>query len=141
MAYTIYIRGIPENPQVKEVRVHTTPGLNTDVPFKAPLNATATCTDVQSDPGNNSFNGQVYKWFNLTFGDGRTGWVRDDLLDLQGDCSGFGYGNYDTRTYAFSAVPAAVPTPVAVPAPPRQLRPNLLLLRLLHRPRLAPRLP
>src|SRR5205823_14990001 len=117
MAYTIYVRGIPENPQVKEVRVHTAPGLNTDVPFKAPLNATATCTDVQPDPGNDSFNGQVYKWFNLTFGDGRTGWVRSDLLDLQGDCSSFGYGNYDTRTYAFSAVPIAVPTPVAVPAP------------------------
>src|SRR2546430_14013874 len=103
MAYTIFIRGIPENPQVIEVRVHIAPGVNTAAPFRIPVGATITsCSEVKPDPANDAFNGQVYKWFNLTFSDGRTGWVRDDLLDLQGDCSAFGYGSYASRTFAFS---------------------------------------
>jgi Bacterial SH3 domain/Peptidase family M23 len=138
MAHTVFIRGIPGNAQVVEVRVHVTPGLNTDVPFRVPIGGTATCTAVQADPANDAFQGQTYKWLNLTFPDGRTGWVRDDLLDIQGDCTPFGYGNYADRTFAFSALtavvtpqtppvattvpaapaPATVPTPpVAVPAP------------------------
>jgi murein DD-endopeptidase MepM/ murein hydrolase activator NlpD len=117
MAHTVYIRGIPGNTQVTEVRVHTTPGLNTEVPFKVAIGGTATCTAVQVDPANDSFQGQTYKWFDLTFPDGRTGWVRDDLLDLEGDCSAFGYGNYATRTFAFSALVAnAAPAAEAQPA-------------------------
>ena len=115
MAHTVYIRGIPGNAQVTEVRVHVTPGLNTDVPFRVPIGGTATCTAVQVDPANDAFQGQIYKWFNLTFPDGRMGWVRDDLLDIQGDCTPFGYGNYDARTYAFTALTVTV-TPSS-PAP------------------------
>jgi hypothetical protein len=115
MAHTIYIRGIPGNTQVKDVRVHVTPGLNTDAPFRIAVGATATCTDVKPDPANDNFQGQVYKWFNLTFGDGRTGWVRDDLLDLEGDLTQFGYGTYAARTFAFSAGTPA-PKPAAQPA-------------------------
>ena len=115
MAHTVYIRGIPGNAQVTEVRVHVTPGLNTDVPFRIPIGGTAICTAVQVDPANDTFQGQTYKWFNLTFPDGRTGWVRDDLLDLQGDCSAFGYGNYDSRTFAFSAL--SVVATVSSPSP------------------------
>src|SRR5258706_667682 len=117
MAHTVYIRGIPGNAQVTEVRVHVTAGLNTDVPFRIPIGGTAICTAVQVDPANDTFQGQTYKWFNLTFPDGRTGWVRDDLLDLQGDFSALGYGNYENRTYAFSA---GAPAPAARAQPATQ---------------------
>lgn len=118
MAHTVYIRGIPGNTQVTEVRVHVTPGLSTDVPFRVAVGGKAICTAVQVDPANDKFQGQTYKWFNLTFPDGRTGWVRDDLLDLEGDCSAFGYGNYTTRIFAFSAlvIPAALATTTSQPA-------------------------
>src|SRR5687768_14522078 len=103
MAYTVFIRGIPENRQVKDVRVHVAPGVNTAAPFRIAVGSKATCAEIRPDPDNSGFQGQVYRWFNLKFGDGREGWVRDDLLDLQGDCSPFGYGTYPSRVFAFTA--------------------------------------
>jgi murein DD-endopeptidase MepM/ murein hydrolase activator NlpD len=103
MAYVVFIRGIPENKQVKDVRVHSAPGVNTDAPFRIKVGAEATCREIKPDPDSSAYQGQIYRWFHLTFGDGRDGWVRDDLLDLQGDCSPFGYGTYASRTYAFTA--------------------------------------
>src|SRR5256885_16971558 len=104
MPATVYIRGVPNVP---DVRVHVSPGLNPDVPFRIPVGTTSTCDDVKPDPAKDSYQGQTYKWFHLTFPDGRQGWVRDDLLDLQGDFKSLGYSSYDNRTYAFSAgVPA-----------------------------------
>ncbi len=127
MAYTVYVRGIPENKLIKAVNVRSAPGINNStVLFQMAIDSTATCTEVKADPTGDRFQGQVYKWFNLTFSDGRTGWVRDDLLDIQGDCSPFGYGNYSARTFAFTAgaPPAAQPaTTVTVtqqPATPAQ---------------------
>jgi len=114
MAYTVYIRGIPENKMIKAVNVRSAPGINNStILFQSPVDSTATCTEVKADPAGDRFQGQVYKWFNLTFSDGRAGWVRDDLLDLQGDCSPFGYGNYDARTYAFTAGGALTPKKTA----------------------------
>src|SRR4051812_47893166 len=111
MAHTVYIRGIPENPSITEVNVRTAPGA--DLAFKAPLNATAEATEVQVDPQSNNYNGQVYRWFHLKFPDSRSGWVRDDLIDLQGDCTPLGYGTYENRIMAFAAY-AQMQTPAPV---------------------------
>jgi Peptidase family M23/Bacterial SH3 domain len=121
MTYFIFIRGIPENQQVKDVRVHVAPGVNTEAPFRVVLDTQATCIEVRPDPDNGAFQGQTYRWFHLKFNDGRDGWVRDDLLDLQGDCSAFGYGNYSARMFAFTAGTAVILTPqppVTVPTTP-----------------------
>jgi hypothetical protein len=48
--------------------------------------------EVQPDERGNSVNGRVYQWFRLALPDNRTGWVRDDLIEIQGDCETFGYG-------------------------------------------------
>src|SRR5438105_921470 len=127
MAYSIFIRGIPENKQIKDVRVHIAPGVNTEAPFRVSVDTQATCADVKPDPDSSAFKGQVYRWFHLKFSDGRDGWVRDDLLDLQGDCSPIGYGNYAARMYAFTAgaalvmtTPATVPTIPSTPVQPTQ---------------------
>src|SRR3954468_22866758 len=105
MAHTIYIRGIPENKQIVDVRVRNAPGTNTDTLFRAAIGLTATCDKITADPGGENFNGQVYRWFHLVFPDGRNGWVRDDLLDVQGDLTSLGLSNYIDRLFAFRAVP------------------------------------
>ena len=45
---------------------------------------------MQPDQDNNALNGKVYQWFRLQFPNGATGWVRDDLVSLEGDGT-FGY--------------------------------------------------
>jgi murein DD-endopeptidase MepM/ murein hydrolase activator NlpD len=94
------------------------PGMDGTVRFRAKVNTTATADQIAPDNRGAAFMGQVYRWFHLVFPDGRDGWVRDDLLDIQGDFTPFGYGNYPRRTFAFVAaqnVPLAnikIPTPV-----------------------------
>lgn len=101
MKHTIYMRGIPDWP---DVNIRNQPGLtDTHVLFRAPKGWRATCSEVCDDPSGDHFEGQTYRWFFLTFADGQQGWARDDLLDLEGDCTSFGYGFYPVRTYAFVA--------------------------------------
>ncbi|HVO44317.1 MAG TPA: peptidoglycan DD-metalloendopeptidase family protein [Aggregatilineales bacterium] len=115
MAGTVFIRGIPQLP---DVAARNAPGLQgTTVLFRPTKETTATCSDTAIDPNGDNLNGQVYKWFFLTFGEGRSGWVRDDLLDLQGDCSAFGYGNYPNRVWAFTGLSEGTPPPSPVTPP------------------------
>lgn len=133
MAHTVFVRGIPDNPSVIDVRVRLTPGVDGVVLFRAMLNTAATADEIVLDPQNTSFQGQVYRWFHLNFADNRSGWVRDDLLDLQGDLSNFGYGNYPRRTFAFVAAqsvpasqikkPASTTTPAPTPVQPQPVQP------------------
>ena len=119
MTHTIYIRGIDNWP---DVNVRNQPGLKDSVIlFCAPKGKTAKCSEVRPDPHGDHFNGQTYQWFFLTFDDGRKGWARDDLLNLIGDCTSFGYRFYSVLTYAFvasgeiaaaGAVPASRAKPV-----------------------------
>lgn len=75
--------------------------------------------DVQPDPAGTALNGKLYQWFRLQFPGGVTGWVRDDLISIQGDGSSFGYpAALTSAAYAFSLLRAAVPVAVPVPAPP-----------------------
>ncbi|MBX3081163.1 MAG: M23 family metallopeptidase [Anaerolineae bacterium] len=120
MAHTVFIRGIPDNPSIVDVRVWMTPGMDSSVRFRAKVNTTAITDQIAPDDRGTAFMGQVYRWFHLLFPDGRDGWVRDDLLDIQGDFTPFGYGNYARRTFAFVAaqsVPlASIKTPTPIPA-------------------------
>lgn len=122
MAFTIFIRGIPEKPEIKDVRVLPVPDFDQQAMFRAPVNSTAQTDQVVIDPKGKHFQGQVYKWFHLLFPDGRQGWVRDDLLDVQSDLTPFGYSNYAKRTFAFVAgtgvTPNTVPMATAPAAPP-----------------------
>jgi murein DD-endopeptidase MepM/ murein hydrolase activator NlpD len=128
MAHTVFIRGIPERPEIVDVRVRDQPGLNSNTKFRALLNATAQVSEIRLDPANDKFQGQTYRWFFLTFADGRNGWVRDDLLDVQGNLTAFGYPIVPLRGFAFSVaknlppptsgtVPLS-PPPVVVSPPP-----------------------
>lgn len=125
------IRGIPGNADIVTVNMRRGPGVNrrNTIVRKAPVGQTnLTVLDVQPDEDGNSFEGKVYHWLRLRFPDGLEAWGRDDLIDVQGDGSAFGYGDVPRRVMAFSLtrdiasiVPPTNPsTPVEPPATPAQ---------------------
>jgi hypothetical protein len=119
------IRGVPNNP---EVNVRSSSGTKYQLVFKIPV-GTVGCivSEVRPDDEQKNLNGKIYQWFKLTFPDGRTGWVRDDLLDIEGDASAFGYGVLAAKRYAFELVRAAVEAaqqpPTAAPVTPTPVTP------------------
>lgn len=116
------IRGIPHIPSVTEINVRSGPGTNQGLVFKVPVGTdNLKILDIQPDIEGKAKDGKIYQWFQLSFANGSTGWVRDDLIDLTGDCASRGYGNYTQKTFAFpvTRVPVAQTTP-STPAPSPQ---------------------
>jgi hypothetical protein len=131
------IRGLANVPSVTEVNVRSGPATSQTLLFKVPVGMTGPrILEVQKDGEDKHFNGKPYQWFKLLFDGGSTGWVRDDLIEIQGDCRAFGYPDLVNLTHAFELLRQAVvstpthsttapatttipaPTPVvAVPAP------------------------
>lgn len=100
---TAIVRGIPHIPSVTEVNVRSGPGTNFDVAFTVPVGMDSLkILDVNSDAEGKAKDGKVYQWFKLIFHGGAVGYVRDDLLDLVGDCGPQGYETYVERTFAFT---------------------------------------
>lgn len=71
--------------------------------------------DVQPDERGISSAGRVYQWLQLQLPDGRRGWVRDDLVEIQGDCGFFGYGTLalPTRPSNLQRASGQTPPPAA----------------------------
>jgi hypothetical protein len=124
------IIGIPNMPNVTEVNVRPTPGTNQAVAFKVPVGMSGQrIQEVQPDVEGKNLNGKIYQWFKLLFDGGAVGWVRDDLIEVQGDLTPFGYPDLTVATVPFMltrgvAQPAVtvvtqptpvVTTPVAAP--------------------------
>ncbi len=65
---------------------------------------------AEADQQGEGLNGKTYQWFKLQFPNGVTGWVRDDLISIQGDCSNVGYGNVANLSMAFSLTRAGTTT-------------------------------
>lgn len=119
--FSATIRGIPENPTIKEINIRSGPATVNPLVLKAGVGVSGlTILDVMPDSQGNGFQGKTYQWFKLQFPNTVIGWARDDLISISGDGTAFGYGNISTPTFAFTltrnAAPA-VPVPV-VPAAP-----------------------
>lgn len=56
--------------------------------------------DVRADEFDADAVGQVYQWFQVRLPDGAVGWLRDDLIDIVGDCADFGYDRLSQPTFA-----------------------------------------
>lgn len=96
------IRGLPDYPDITEVNVRSGPGTNQSIAFKGQVGMSGLAVlEVAPDSQGLGDGGKVYQWFKLTFHGGAIGWVRDDLLEIEGDCSAYGYGTLDTRKTAF----------------------------------------
>jgi hypothetical protein len=112
------IIGIPNLPSVTEVNVRPVPGTNKEVTFKVPVGISGQhIQDVQPDEEGKNLNGKVYQWFRLQFDGGAVGWVRDDLIEVQGDLIPFGYPDLTVATVPFmltrgAAQPVVTPQPV-----------------------------
>ena len=51
--------------------------------------------NTQPDEAGEARDGRIFQWLLLTLPDGSRGWVRDDLLVIEGDCRAVGYGLLD----------------------------------------------
>jgi hypothetical protein len=78
---------------ISHVNVRSGPGTHTDILDTIPVGtAGLRVLEVQPDGRGVSIGGRVYQWLRLELPAGGTGWVRDDLVEIAGDCSIYGYG-------------------------------------------------
>ena len=114
---TATIRGLRNFPDITQVNVRRGPGTNYDIAFKAPVGMDSlSILKVSADNEGKNLNSKVYQWFNLEFHGGAVGWIRDDLLAIEGNCGSYGYGIQPADTFAFAVTRGTV-TPVAEPKP------------------------
>jgi hypothetical protein len=116
--------GIPDIPSIVEVNVRIAPGTNQRLIFKVPLNVQAPVVAVAPDLEAKGLNNKVYQWLKLNFPDGRIGWVRDDLITIEGDGTRFGYGVILQPLLAFALTrDLNAPTTPTVPTPQPPVNP------------------
>lgn len=99
------VRGIPHIPSVTEINVRSGPSTDYDLIFKVPVGMSGQgILAVQTDSTGRDLDGKIYEWFQLLFDGGAVGWIRDDLLEIEGDCTAFGYPDLSELTFAFQLV-------------------------------------
>src|SRR6185369_9316746 len=118
--FLVTVRGIPNNPIIN---VRTGPNTSyTKLLELAVGTANLPVLEVRADDQNTQIQGRLYQWLRCTLPGGQTGWVRDDLVAVQGDGSRFGYPNVTQPTIAGSLTrttppPAGISTTTAPAAP------------------------
>ncbi|MBL8164833.1 MAG: chitosanase [Anaerolineae bacterium] len=121
VAFQVIIRGITENPSITEINVRSGPNTAYGLLFKAAVGMSGLpVLEVRSDEQNANFQGKVYQWLRVAFPNGQAGWVRDDLVDILGDGSRFGYGIVQRPVLGFSVVRD---TSIGVLAPGQHIAP------------------
>lgn len=85
------------------INVRTGPGTHTPTLTTLPVgSAGLEVLDVEPDERRVEFQGKIYQWFQVRLPDGATGWVRDDLVEITGECGEFGYGDLEEAVRPFS---------------------------------------
>lgn len=103
---------------IAQVNVRTAPSLRAAVVRQMRVGTGGLrVVDVQPDREQTAVNGRVYQWFQLSLPDGNTGWIRDDLLLIQGACGAFGYSTLAVPTRAASLARDTTPD-VETPSEP-----------------------
>jgi hypothetical protein len=112
----VIIRGLSYESPINEFPVRAGPGTEYKELFKAAKGLTG-CVPLEvraDEQGTTWQEGRVHHWFRLKFSDGREGWVRDHILEIQGDFSAFGYGIITAPSYAYLLVRTETPAAVKV---------------------------
>lgn len=100
--FTAYIRGLPETPSIREINIRSGPGTQNALVCKQLVGlSNLPVLDAKADEQGNNFQGKIYTWIKLQFPDGQSGWARDDLLEVVGDGTAFGYPIVSVQTFAF----------------------------------------
>lgn len=127
-SYSILMTGNPSYPTDNTITVRSGPGTKYSSPFETNTGMVLyTLLDIKPDEDFHGEDGQVYQWFNLTFYDGRSGWVRDDSIDVLGDLTAFGYPSFSGQVKARDLQRAGAPavrTVTPQPAETRLLKPE-----------------
>ena len=96
------VRGLPNIPSITEVNVRSGASTSNELLFRVPVGMSGQrILAVETDSGKADRDGKVYEWFKLQFDGGAEGWIRDDLLEIQGNCTPYGYPNLSELTFAF----------------------------------------
>jgi hypothetical protein len=113
------IRGLPQFPDIKEINVRSGPSTKYALVFKIAVGTNGLLI-VETRPDEDKLNkdGKVYQWFKLAFPNAATGWVRDDLIEIEGECTQWGYTTLPQRTSAFDLTRREVPSNAPVPVTP-----------------------
>ncbi|MEM9950144.1 MAG: hypothetical protein AAF846_00980 [Chloroflexota bacterium] len=99
------VRGLPTIPSITEINVRADASTSTELLFKVAVGMSGQrILEVKTDLEEKSHEGKIYEWFKLQFDGGAIGWIRDDLLEIEGDCTAFGYPNLNELTWAFQLV-------------------------------------
>ena len=124
--FVAHIIGLPAFPTIMTVNTRSGPGTNNPILAKLVVGARdLRIVDVQADAQRASQNGRIYQWFALSLADGRTGWVRDDLIEIQGDGSEWGYGHIAQPMQAANLVrDTRVSSPAPAANPPSFIAPT-----------------
>lgn len=126
------IIGIREVPTIREVNVRAAPTITAALVTRLPVGTRGLrVVEVREDSLATKLNGKVYQWIKLTLPTGGEGWVRDDLIEVEGDGTPFGYPMLLVPAVAFSiqrriaAVAGGVnqPPPAPVQPPPAPVQP------------------
>lgn len=121
--FRVNIIGRRDVPGVLQVNVRSGPNTSYEALFQIPVGTNGLpVLEVRADDQSANLNGKVYQWLRATFPNGRDGWVRDDLVDIVGDGTRFGYPVLSQARPAFpitrTVAPVGVPTPPPVAPPP-----------------------
>lgn len=118
------IIGIPHIPSIRLVNVRSGAGTNYPKIAEIPVGVTGLLIlDVRKDEENRNLNGKVYQWMQVGLPDGQTGWVRDDLINVLGDGSRFGYMMVFQPVLAFNLQRSIAP--VVQPVGEREPEPDI----------------
>lgn len=78
---------------ISHINLRVGPGTHTAILDTLPVGSSGLqVVNVLPDERGTNTGGRVYQWLQLQLPDGRRGWVRDDLVEIVGDCSFYGYG-------------------------------------------------
>jgi hypothetical protein len=110
---------------VFQVNIRSGPGTGNEVVGKAATGQTGLVVlDVQPDERGTLSDDKLFQWFRLAFPDGIEGWIRDDLLEITGDCTAFGYGILTTEMRAFGMLRHESAEPEPEPKQRKQTPPD-----------------
>jgi hypothetical protein len=140
--FLVNVVGLPNVPTVREINVRAAPTTTAALIIRLPIGTRGlVVVDAQPDSAGTRMNGKLYQWLKVRLPAGGDGWMRDDLVEVEGDGTPFGYPVLLVPAIAFSltrriaaaagftpltgAVPPAPPprppvpsSPVAPPPPP-----------------------
>src|SRR5687768_12728931 len=106
-AFLLKVIGIPHIPSITEVNIRSDAGTNQNLVFKVPVGTSnLPISEVKIDLEGRALESKVYQWFRVTFPQGQ-GWVRDDLVEIWGDGTKFGYPAITQPVVAYALTRAA----------------------------------